>query len=165
MVRRATTEDASRLAEVHIASWRTAYRGEFPDDFLDGLDIDARRQFFLRTISGGSIVLVSEGDGVVAGFCLIGDADRQGWGEILAIYVHPDQWGEGHGHRLIGAAEDELREMGHQRALLWVLAGNSRARDFYQRQGWVRAAPMRIEEIGGVQVTEVSYERDLRASP
>lgn len=164
-VRRAAAEDASRLAEVHILSWQHAYRGQFPDGFLDGLDLEARRRFFDRVISEGAVILVSESGHDLAGFCFVGAADAEGWGEIYAIYVHPDRWGEGHGRRLIVAAEDELRALGHHKALLWVLETNHRARSFYERQGWTLAKPVRIEEIGGVQVTEVRYERDLLDGP
>ena len=164
-VRRAVAEDASRLAEGHILSWQHAYRGHFPDGFLDGLDLEARRRFFDRVISEGAVILVSETGEDLAGFCFVGAADAEEWGEIYAIYVHPDRWGEGHGQRLIVAAEDELRALGHDKALLWVLESNDRARSFYQRQGWTLGKPVRIEEIGGVQVTEVRYERDLRDDP
>ena len=39
-VRDATVDDARAIAEVHVASWRWAYRGQLPDDLLDGLSVD-----------------------------------------------------------------------------------------------------------------------------
>lgn len=39
MIRYAEASDAAGLADVHISSWRSAYRGIFPDSFLDGLDL------------------------------------------------------------------------------------------------------------------------------
>ncbi len=96
------------------------------------------------------------------GFCFYGDAAEPGWGEVYAIYVHPSHWGEGHGSALLSAAEDALSTLGFERALLWVLRQNRQARFFYENRGWVLGAPIKLEEIGGIQVTEVRYERALR---
>jgi hypothetical protein len=52
-------------------------------------------------------------------------------------------------------------EAGYWRGLLWVLQGNNRARAFYERQGWALGKPIRIEAIGGTDVTEVRYEKAL----
>lgn len=160
LVRWAALEDAPDLADVHVASWQKAYAGIFPETFLDGLDREARSRWWRRHIAEGARVLVSESDRVV-GFCSLGPSDDEGWGEIFAIYVHPDHWDEGHGYRLLEAGETALRELDHQRALLWVLETNERGRRFYERQGWVAGKPVRLEEIGGVQVTELRYEKIL----
>jgi hypothetical protein len=39
-VRRATTDDAPAIAELHIRSWQWAYRGLIPDSYLDALSDD-----------------------------------------------------------------------------------------------------------------------------
>lgn len=149
---------------MHIASWQHAYRDIFPEEFLDGLDLERRIEWFESSIDQGSVILVAEGGGrrPVIGFCSVGPA-RTGeeWGEVYAIYVHPDGWGLGHGRRLLRAGEDALVDLGHRQAVLWVLEGNQRARDFYQRQGWTLGKRTALEKIGGVSVTEVSYEKPL----
>ncbi|HXV73003.1 MAG TPA: GNAT family N-acetyltransferase [Acidimicrobiia bacterium] len=158
-VRRAVSEDADALADVHVTTWQTAYRGIFPDEFLDGLDREARRRWWRARVEEDTPVAVVGRPAI--GFCLVGDADEEGLGEVFAIYVHPDHWRRGHGHRLLRAGSDVLRDMGHERALLWVLRDNDRARRFYESQGWELGKPIRVEEIGGAQVTEVRYETDL----
>lgn len=35
--RQATSQDAKRIAKVHVDSWRTTYQGIIPDSYLDGL--------------------------------------------------------------------------------------------------------------------------------
>jgi GNAT superfamily N-acetyltransferase len=42
-VRAATIADAGPIARVHIASWRAAYVGLIPQDFLDAMDVEDRR--------------------------------------------------------------------------------------------------------------------------
>lgn len=162
IVRWARPEDAEALADVHVSSWQEAYAGIFPQAFLEGLDRASRVRWWRRFIDGGAMVHVSESDGVV-GFCHVDDSDDDGWGEVFSIYVHPDRWGEGHGRELLAAGEATLASKGHRRALLWVLEANERGRSFYERQGWKVGKPMRVEEIGGVQVTELRYEKDLSA--
>ena len=156
--------EARALAEIHIETWRKAYSHIFPKEFLAGLDLDRRERWFDGQIGRGEGLVVAEAGTEPAGFCFFGDSSDQDWGEVFAIYVHPDHWGMGHGNRLLRAAERGLAEGSHRRALLWVLEENRRARHFYERQGWVLGKPIRIEEIGGIQVTEVRYERFLSNS-
>lgn len=159
MIRAASPDDARALAEVHVATWQRAYRDDFPERFLQNLDVDRRTEWFRSQIARGAGLLVAESSDEVAGFCFFGESSDGGWGEVFAIYVHPDHWGQGLGRDLLEAAEEEIRLLGFDRMLLWVLESNERARDFYMRQGWVLGQPIRLEEIGGRQVTEVRYER------
>jgi GNAT superfamily N-acetyltransferase len=163
VLRPARVSDAVSLARVHIASWQAAYRGQIPDSHLDGLDPRARAEWFRRTIAGGGAVLVAELDEGPIGFCYFGASRIEGeWGEIYAIYVEPSNMGAGHGSVLLARAEQELAEGGFAKALLWVLQTNRRARAFYEREGWLLAKGLKIEEIGGTQVSEVRYEKALR---
>ncbi|HEX6221443.1 MAG TPA: GNAT family N-acetyltransferase [Acidimicrobiia bacterium] len=155
----AVPDDAEALADVHITAWQKAYERIFPPEFLAGLDRDRRAKWWRDQLEGGARVPVAGTPAV--GFCFAGDADDEGWGEIYAIYVHPDRWGDGLGYRLLQAGMSQLHDLGHERALLWVLRDNHRARRFYERQGWRVGKPIRVEEIGGAQVMEVRYETDL----
>src|ERR1041385_8579918 len=42
VIRPAAPEDAPAIARVHVESWRTTYRGIFPQGLLDGLSIEDR---------------------------------------------------------------------------------------------------------------------------
>jgi GNAT superfamily N-acetyltransferase len=64
------------------------------------------------------------------------DLDPAATGELYALYVHPDAWGDGHGSVLHEAAVKHLAANGFGSAVLWVLAGNRRGRRFYERHGW-----------------------------
>ncbi len=164
MIRPGTLADAEALGRLHVRSWQAAYADIFPDDFLAGLDPIARSQAFRTGIERGEVPLVAVEEGDVAGFCWSGKSRDNDWGEIYAIYVDPAYWGRGHGASLITEAEGVMRADGYEKALLWVLAENRQARRFYERMDWVLGRPIRLEEIGGVQVTEVRYEKNLRAT-
>ena len=163
VVRRAIVDDATDLAEVHVTTWRQAYAGILSDEFLAGLDAESRARWWRQLIGRGAEVHVAD-VGRVVGFCHADSSDGVGWGEVFAIYVHPAHWGAGHGCALLRAGEETLMAKGHERALLWVLEANERGRRFYERQGWSLGKPIRVEDIGGVQVTELRYEKVLTAA-
>jgi len=53
------------------------------------------------------------------------------------VYVAADHRGTGVAHILMAEAERKVRANGHRKAWLAVVAGNTRARAFYERAGWV----------------------------
>lgn len=162
MIRNAEPADAPGVARVHVASWQMAYPGLIDQAFLDSLEVASRTEIWSRILrQTRGRVMVAESEGVIEGFCAVGPSTDEDWGEVYAIYLAPDHWGEGLGRDLLAAGEQALVDDGHWRALLWVLDGNTRARDFYGRQGWSLGKPLRIENIGGSDVNEVRYEKSL----
>ncbi len=168
-VRRATVQDAPALGRVHVRAWRAAYRGQLPDDYLDGLQPGERAAGWergLRRDRTRDPVLVAEQAGRVVGFAVVGPAgDPEGAGELYAINVDPDHWGTRAGRALLLAAQAELARLGYDEAVLWVLPGNARARRFYEVAGWATDGARRTLEILGVVVPEVRYRRRLRDPP
>ena len=161
MLRWAVPSDAARLAEVHTRSWQDAYRGILPQEFLDSLSVERREAWWREKLEEGRKAHVLDHDGIV-GFCHAEASEAEdGWGEVYAIYLHPDAWGRGHGHTLLQAGLEYLKDSGFERALLWVLEDNFRARGFYESEGWDLSRRFQILEIGGAQVTEVRYEIGL----
>lgn len=166
-MRPARPDDAPAIASVHVRTWQTAYRGQLPDAFLDGLsaDLELRTSFWQRWIASeaaarGQSVLVAEDGGEVAGFATFGPSqDDPSLVELYAIYVDPDRWDRGHGRALIGSAVRGLRDGGFYEAILWVLETNGRARRFYEIAGWVTDGGTKIDMRGDVELREVRYRR------
>jgi ribosomal protein S18 acetylase RimI-like enzyme len=169
LVRPATLDDAYAIADIHVRSWRAAYRGLLPDDVLARLSVE-RREAMWRTAVGSPdvAVLVADRDGVVVGFVEVGathdlEADPTTTGEVIAIYAHPDVYGQGVGRRLMEGAVDELGRRGFVRATLWVFASNDRARRFYDRVGWRLDGATKIDQYGDTDMHEVRYARVIEA--
>jgi GNAT superfamily N-acetyltransferase len=81
-------------------------------------------------------------------------------GEVYALYVTPDWWSTGTGRSLMSRAVAALSDAGYERAVLWVLEANARARRFYDRAGWILdGASNVLDGLGGV--VEVRYIRPL----
>src|SRR4029450_12418087 len=138
-VRPATVADAAPMGQLAVRAWQAAYRGQMPDDYLNGLRAEERTAYWdgvLRRKDRRGVILVAERDGGVVGFAAAGPSpDPQGAGELYAINVDPDHWGGGAGRALLGAAQAELDRMGFAESVLWVLPGNCRGRRFYARAG------------------------------
>jgi ribosomal protein S18 acetylase RimI-like enzyme len=160
MVRPATIGDAAEIARVHVASWRTTYRGMLPDDFLASLSEDHYTERWKRVIAeASSRVHVVEESAQMVGFAS-GGRERAGEGtfagELYAIYVLDSAQRRGHGRELVRAVAGALREMGLPDMIVWVLRDNAAARRFYERLGgiYVRSQPI---TIGTATLEEVSY--------
>jgi ribosomal protein S18 acetylase RimI-like enzyme len=162
-VRPATVADAPAMGQLVVRAWQAAYRGQMPDDYLDGLRAEERAAYWdgvLRREDRRGVILVAERDGEVVGFAAAGPSpDPQGAGELYAINVDPDHWGGGAGRALLGAAQAELDRMGFAESVLWVLPGNARARRFYERAGWAADGTEKTSEAFGVSFDEVRYRR------
>jgi RimJ/RimL family protein N-acetyltransferase len=55
----------------------------------------------------------------------------------------------------------QLEEIGGDRAVLWVLEENERARRFYAGGGWVPDGETRVEAVNGEPVSQLRYSRPL----
>jgi ribosomal protein S18 acetylase RimI-like enzyme len=163
-VRTVTAEDKLAVARVHVRSWQVAYRGIFPDDYLDRLspEVRADRYTFGAEDPSQQRTFVATDGTAICGFTTAGlsrDMDLGAAGEIYAIYVDPDSWGLGAGRLLIENARSFLREMGFQESFLWVLESNERAKRFYTIDGWLPDGSSRTEDRWGVAADEVRYRR------
>ena len=64
------------------------------------------------------------------------DEDKADSGEIGAMYLLSEYWGKGYGREMMDFSLAELKRMGHDEVLLWVLEANNRARRFYEKCGF-----------------------------
>ncbi len=168
-IRAATIDDAEAIARVHVASWQAAYRGLLPQAFLDSMSAQRGQQNWTHILTwGAQDVRVAELAGDIGGFIATGapadDPSNSKVGELWANYLLPDWRGTGTGSALHQAGIDALASR-FDEAILWVLAGNARARAFYERHGWHADGARKTATIGGAAVDEVRYRRRLRPGP
>ncbi len=159
-VRPATVDDARRIEEIRVRTWRSAYRHVLPPDRLDAMPIDETR-WVHRIVEPppGWAVLVADDAGSVIGFAATGPSrDQEGLGELYAIYVDQHAWSTGAGRALIERAEAALAAQ-YDEATLWVLEDNDRARRFYERAGWALEGLRKVESFLDTEVAEVRYRK------
>jgi GNAT superfamily N-acetyltransferase len=161
-IRPAVSADAAAIATVQVRSWRAAYRGLLPQEELDALDIGRRTETWTRILAASqwprSGTLVAEGEDGVVGFAALSptrddDADPAVVGELAALYSLEQVWGTGVGRSLMAASLAAFGEAGYQRAGLWVLETNDRARRFYEAAGWAPDGAVRQDGVAEVRYT------------
>ena len=152
-LRRAQVGDERAVAEVHVRSWQVGYRGLIADDYLDGLRPEDRAGRYTFDVDDPlTIVAVTDR---IRGFASI----SPGAGELGAS-TSIRRRGARASAELIIEAERRLAER-HAVAGLWVLAGNVRARRFYEAGGWRTDGTERAERVFGVPVVEARYRKTL----
>ena len=162
-LRPARPADVDALAQLHIESWRSAYRGLLPDTFLDG-PIEVDRLTLWRTRLSGpntarALVLNAvQHDRLIGFVCVLLDSEPE-WGPCVDnLHVKPALRGKGIGHRLFDAARSwSAVNAPGQPMHLWVIEGNLGARRFYERLGGVIAGRSSIEVVTGIHVPELRY--------
>jgi GNAT superfamily N-acetyltransferase len=170
LIRSAQPDDALDVARVHVRSWQTGYHGLLPAAYLDQLRPEERAQrydFATQDIRKPA-TLVAVDENRVCGFATTAparDTESPDQGELCALYVDPDKWGCGAGTALIVAARARLFEQGYRYANLWLLAGNARAARFYRKDGWLPDGQSRIEQVWGITINEIRYQRPLTVAP
>lgn len=169
-IRPARVDEAGALATVHVQSWQAAYGGLIPQGYLDNLSVARRQDGWKRILAATAWpsmgTLVAEVDGRVVAFVSISpsrdeDQDSARVGEVTSIYALPEEWGRGVGRALMNSAIATLIEAGFSSATLWVLAGNARARRFYESCSWRPDGAMKQEDRGEFVLEEIRYTRDL----
>jgi GNAT superfamily N-acetyltransferase len=160
----AVAGDAGRIASLHAASWRMAYRGLLPDSVLgEGLEAE-RRQLWLARMrdidpSRWSVWLAFDGQ-VDLGFACVRLDAGPGRDPLLDnLHVHPEAKGRGIGRALFGVARRWAVDNAPGRPLhLWVIEGNLPARGFYDRLGG-RVVGRGLRKVAGADdVPELCYE-------
>jgi ribosomal protein S18 acetylase RimI-like enzyme len=162
-LRPARPGDAAAIAKVHVETWRAAYAGLVPDEFLVSMTESKQAlkwNNMIRRAAAPEAVLTAESTDVpggrIVGFGSWGGARGQpGTGEIFTLYVAPDWQGQGIGRLLLEALFARLHGSGLNRVVIWVLSGNP-ARFFYEALGGRRIAE-RKERFAGVDLAEAGY--------
>jgi GNAT superfamily N-acetyltransferase len=162
-VRRAEIKDAERIARVHVASWRAAYRGHFPDEYLDGLSWQERAEQWRADLDEGTkLILVAHDGNELLGFATAGPSRDDDLTsdvlELYALYLDPERWARGAGTALLNAVLDTT----DQQVVLWVLEGNRRAIRFYEARGFQADGAVKTIERGGHPGRQLRYRTRLR---
>ena len=133
-LRPATVDDAAAGARLHLACWREAYAPLVDPALLEAaLDEERWTRRWREQIADGPTRLLAVHAGVPIGFVTCGPARHRGAPlpfELYAVYVRAAWHGTGVAQALLDA------DLGDRSAYLWVLEGNTRARRFYERNGF-----------------------------
>jgi len=165
-IRKAVFEDAAEIANVHINSWREAYKGLLSEEFLKDRPLFFKNRYELWkkvTVNESQVTLVAECkvNGVV-GF-VNGTNGRddglQDYAEVWCIYLLEKYHGQKIGFNLLKSYFDAHVELGFSKGYLWVLEDNPTI-SFYEKTGGKHNGKTNVDEIGGEEVVELLYVWD-----
>lgn len=162
-IRDAGPADAAAIARVHVDTWRTAYQGILPDEFLADLAYARSEANWSQALTANrpdtSMVVAEIEEGEIVGFAF-GAPEREGnplyRGELFAIYVLAEHQGKGLGRSLFAAMVRHFISQSTDSMLLWALKDNHPARRFYESLGGEYVAEKTIA-IGNTDLLEVAY--------
>jgi GNAT superfamily N-acetyltransferase len=138
-IREPPPEEASAIADVHVATWREAYSHLLPGDYFSDEYVAGRHRMWQHVLThprDDMLIRVADADGEIIGFAWVGPGEGVDGEEaprerlLYAIYVLAAHYGTGIGQALL----DEV--LGDGPAMLWVAKENPRATAFYLRNGF-----------------------------
>ena len=156
-LRRATLDDAEMLRDQSRAAM-AGYEDFAPDGWtIERLAPEDHLERIQTTLANpDAVVFVTvDGTGHVA---WRPEEDRA---HLLALFVDREAWGTGLAKRLHDRALETMREREFTEASLYTPAGHTRARRFYEREGWRRSGEPEFSDPFGLDMVE--YRRSLSA--
>ena len=167
LIRTVEDSDLVAIGALHRRSRTAAYAGLVsPDGLAAGSDAAmgewwTERWRWERDTHRLSVAVV---DGQLAGFSYVGPSETPDAVELYAIHVDPGFVGTGVGRALMADALSSLAALDPDASLavLWVLTGNTRARQFYAAGGWTEDGITRDSPIGSELVPQLRCSRSLR---
>ena len=135
MVRKARKEDAKEIVFINVSCWKESYKGIFPQDYLDNLDVN-NLESIRKCENKISEYVVYEKDDQIIGMARYGKNQKDygdSYGEIYALYVRPDFQRQRVGTELVKYIFNELKK-NYKYVLISTLKEN-KANDFYKKIG------------------------------
>lgn len=163
-IREACKTDFVGIAKVRVDTWRVAYKGIVPDDFLESLSYqqiaERWREIFWEDKSPGVVAFVAENEREdIVGIAVCGPEQSQNpvyRSEIYVLYVLPQYQRQGIGHALVAACVQHLvQQLAAETLLIWTMA-ESPYRRFYECLGG-KVVREKTKEIGGRMTLEIGY--------
>ncbi|MET0424614.1 MAG: GNAT family N-acetyltransferase [Actinoplanes sp.] len=149
-LRPARPTDAAAVATIWHDGWRDGHLGHVPDELAALRTPDS---FRTRATDRVPDTTVADVAGEVAGFIMVKG------NEVEQVYVSAGHRGSGVATALLTEAERQVAAAGHVKAWLAVVPGNTRARRFYERQGWTDAGTFLYQAAIGTETLQVPCHR------
>ena len=164
MIRKATINDCSRIAEIQVFGWRCAYKDFIPLDFLfNKMTVKKREEKFIEYLSVDEKTdetYVYEEDNIIKGFMTIGDCrdDDKDHNtlELWGIYVDPLFQRQHIGSKCVDYCVNGAIKKDKKEIVLWVFEKNKDSIEFYEKMGF--------SPDGKNKLYEVFNERAIRFS-
>lgn len=151
------TDNIDDVSRVYALSWKNAYKGIVPQDYLNNLSEDRWSKKLIDQLS--NLWIICDGKQIIGAstYAHARDEKYSGWGEIISIYLLPEYYHQGIGTKLLQASMNSLFSAGYEKLYLWVLEDNHPARRFYEKNGFDFNGDTLEYVIEGKPLNEVRY--------
>lgn len=127
-IRPASVADMAAVAELWHEGWHTGHAGHVPEGLTVLRTLAAFHERTPGRVADTTVAVTEAGE--LLGFVMVaGD-------EVEQLFVGPAARGSGLADALLAEAESQVAAGAHSEAWLAVVAGNARARRFYEKCGW-----------------------------
>jgi len=139
--RTATIQDAVSMSLIHANSWKKAYQGLLPDEYLNGIEDTQWVDMITNRLKDGTMkAWVATIEDKMIGCVCVGNSKYQGYEgqlELISIYVLPEYCHLGAGSLLLNEVFEYALNNNYLEVGLWVLDGNHHAIRFYEKNGFI----------------------------
>lgn len=159
MIRKATLQDISRIAEIIVFAKRVADRPIFNNDFVSFNElqvIDIIEEYRNNPPLIDNVIVYD--DGILKG--ILNRTFEDNNVELCELYVEPFFKGSGIGRELMQYLIQEAKMANKQRIFLWVIKDNLPARRFYEANGFQANGETCL--IEGTSKVDMRYELMLQ---
>ncbi|MBT8184098.1 MAG: GNAT family N-acetyltransferase [Eudoraea sp.] len=162
LYRRASSQDAKKIATLHAESWRLNYRGILEDRYLDHeVEADRKKVWqdrFKISRSDMIVILAEKGSDLVGFGCVFLNENEQYGAYLDNLHVLKVYSGKGIGKVLLSLmASAIIRQGGRRDMYLWVLTANKGAIRLYEKLKGQRKEQLMEEELWEQAVEKVRY--------
>ena len=154
-------DDFEAIGNIYAQSWKTAYRGIIPQEYLDTLNASRWTHGLENGIYDAFVLIEDDRYIGTSSICAARDEKMADYGEIISLYLLPEYFGHGYAAPLLQCAVNALLEKGHKNIYLWVLKENTRAQKFYEKQGFHKNGDTSCIEIAGKELAEIRYVKNF----
>ena len=140
-IRKAIPGDERVLAYIQTESWKAAFAGILsPEELERCTNLQKAEQMYHSVLRregcNMAIEFVADQPHCIAAWgknrCDLGDTV----GELICIHSLQNNWAKGYGSAMMEYVLAKLQQANYESVILWVFEENSRARKFYEKNGF-----------------------------
>ena len=158
---KANLENSNEIARLVKNGWNAAYKGLIADEYLENMNEDKMAINWKESIKKEeSMIYVYKDDNEILGVIRFGkaeDTSLKNVGEVLVLYIKPEEKRKGIGTKLFTFAKNELIKQGYKEMVIWCLKGNMQGINFYKKMGGKHIGE-REYEIRGIKIMEEGFK-------
>lgn len=146
-IRQAVPTDAAAIEQLHVAAYKSSYRGYLPDNFLDNLQVLPEKvsQIENAIARHHKFTIAVENEKIVA-FASVGSLNDFEF-EIISLYTAPNRQKQGIGSLLVNDICRRKKAAGFGKCIVWTIKEGPSI-GFYTKMGFISTSKEKTWKFG-----------------